>query len=93
MKNNLNSEQVALVTGASSGMGKVTALRLLKDGFKVIAAARRIEQMSDLKKQGAEVVNWDTESGFSISSSGFCQPGQAVGVAPAQTALSFVGRL
>lgn len=45
--------QVALVTGASSGMGKVIAERLIQDGLTVIVAARRLEPMDDLKAQGA----------------------------------------
>ena len=49
----------ALVTGASSGMGKATAARLLRDGFTVYAVARRIEQMRDLEKLGATVVAAD----------------------------------
>lgn len=36
-------QKVAIVTGASTGIGKGTALRLAKRGVKVYAAARRIE--------------------------------------------------
>jgi len=46
-------KKVALVTGASSGIGKATAQRLLKDGLTVYVAARRVEKMEDLKSQGA----------------------------------------
>lgn len=67
MKNNTYLKNVALVTGASSGMGKVIAVRLLQDGFTVIAAARRTEQMSDLKKLGAEVIPLDISKEESIS--------------------------
>lgn len=48
-----------LVTGASSGMGKATAERLLRDGFTVWAVARRVEEMRDLEKLGATVVAVD----------------------------------
>ena len=37
------SPKVALVTGASSGMGKDFALRLKQDGLIVYAAARRVD--------------------------------------------------
>ena len=42
--------KVALVTGASSGIGKSTAIELAENGFIVYAAARRTEKMEDLKK-------------------------------------------
>jgi len=67
MKNIARSKEIALVTGASSGMGKVIAIRLLQDGFNVVAAARRTEQMSDLKKLGAEIVQLDISKEERIS--------------------------
>ena len=37
--------KVALVTGASAGIGKASALALLKDGWNVVFTARRVENM------------------------------------------------
>ena len=48
-----------LVTGASSGMGKETAKRLLQDGHTVYVAARRLEQMQDLQAMGAIALKMD----------------------------------
>jgi NAD(P)-dependent dehydrogenase (short-subunit alcohol dehydrogenase family) len=31
---------VAIVTGAGSGMGRATAIRLARDGYRVVAAER-----------------------------------------------------
>jgi NAD(P)-dependent dehydrogenase (short-subunit alcohol dehydrogenase family) len=41
---------IAIVTGASSGIGGATALQLLKDGYRVYGAARR--KMSELEAAG-----------------------------------------
>ena len=63
----LKSEQkVAIVTGASSGIGRETVLQLVKNGYQVHAGARRLEAMSDLKNAGAYVHHLDLTSPESI---------------------------
>lgn len=52
-------KKVALVTGASSGMGKETAMRLLQEGLVVYGAARRVDQMEDLRALGAIPLKMD----------------------------------
>lgn len=52
-------KKIALVTGASSGIGKETAKKLIKEGLTVYAAARRVELMSDLENMGATVIKMD----------------------------------
>lgn len=51
--------KTALVTGASSGMGKEIAKRLIKDGFQVYVAARQLERMDDLAVLGARPLRMD----------------------------------
>jgi short-subunit dehydrogenase len=52
-------KKVAIITGASSGMGKSTAFELQKKGYKVYGMARRTEKMNDLKEKGMEIVSLD----------------------------------
>lgn len=52
-------KKTALVTGASSGMGKEIAKRLLADGFQVYVAARSVDKMSDIADLGAIPVRMD----------------------------------
>lgn len=47
---NLNGK-IALVTGASSGIGAATAAKLAEAGAKVGIAARRTDKLEDLKKK------------------------------------------
>ena len=47
--------RTVLITGASSGIGRITALQLLKRGWTVHAAARRVDAMQDLRGRGAVV--------------------------------------
>ena len=58
MNNNNNkiSQKVAVVTGSSSGIGRTTALALVKEGIKVAIAARR-------DKEGEETLRLIKESG------------------------------
>jgi len=52
-------KKVALVTGASAGIGKAVVRRLLADGWTVYGAARRIGNMEDIQAQGAQVLAMD----------------------------------
>src|SRR4051794_37533045 len=53
------SQKVALVTGASSGIGQATALRLHAAGLIVYGVARRIDRMQHLEKQGIKTLAMD----------------------------------
>jgi NADP-dependent 3-hydroxy acid dehydrogenase YdfG len=48
----MQNKEVILVTGASSGMGRETAIKLAEQGYIVYAAARRINKLSELKLHG-----------------------------------------
>ncbi|RWX69481.1 oxidoreductase [Mesorhizobium sp. M4B.F.Ca.ET.089.01.1.1] len=59
-------KRTALVTGASSGMGKEIAKRLIQDGFQVYVAARQIDRMEDLAALGARPLRMDISKGAEI---------------------------
>lgn len=52
-------QKVALVTGASAGIGKSIVQRLLKEGWTVYGGARRVDSMADIQAQGAHVLSLD----------------------------------
>ena len=59
--------KTALVTGASSGIGKSAVEMFLDAGVRVYAAARRLEKMQDLEAMGAVVLKMDVTSEESIT--------------------------
>jgi NAD(P)-dependent dehydrogenase (short-subunit alcohol dehydrogenase family) len=59
-------QHVALVTGASSGIGRATASRLAEADHTVYAVARRVDRMSDLAEQGLRTVSADVTDDGSL---------------------------
>lgn len=53
------SKKVAIVTGASSGIGYDAAIELKKSGFIVYGAARRLERLKELESKGVKIVQVD----------------------------------
>lgn len=47
--------RIALVTGATSGIGRATAVALAKAGYHIIATGRRTERLQELQQQITEV--------------------------------------
>lgn len=55
----MKQRKVLLITGASSGMGKDTAIHLIKEGHIVYGAARRVDQMRELQELGGHALALD----------------------------------
>jgi NADP-dependent 3-hydroxy acid dehydrogenase YdfG len=47
--------KLAVVTGASSGIGAATAKALAADGFTVMASARRLDRLNELAKENSNI--------------------------------------
>jgi NAD(P)-dependent dehydrogenase (short-subunit alcohol dehydrogenase family) len=62
MSDSKNKNKVALVTGASAGIGKSIVRRLLREGWTVYGAARRVDKMEDIQSEGAKVLSLDVTS-------------------------------
>jgi NAD(P)-dependent dehydrogenase (short-subunit alcohol dehydrogenase family) len=59
--------KAVLITGCSSGIGHATAQRLLADGWKVYASARKPETIDDLASAGATTLALDVTDEQSMS--------------------------
>ena len=62
----------ALVTGASSGIGRETAIKLAKEGFQVIASGRRSERLTELAKQNSQIIPRPVDLADSQALESFC---------------------
>lgn len=60
------TDKTALVTGASSGIGAATALRLHGLGYTVYGAARRLDRLQDLAAQGIRPLAMDVTDDTSM---------------------------
>jgi len=59
--------KTVLVTGASAGIGKATAILLAQNGYNVYGAARRTEKMQDLKSYGIKPIALDVTKDESVT--------------------------
>jgi len=59
-------KRVALITGASSGIGKSAAILLHNAGFKVYGAVRGVEKMDELKASNISTISLDLTNDDSI---------------------------
>ncbi len=65
----MNSNRpIALITGASSGIGRETALLLSQNGYTVYGVARRLDRLKDLEVSGIRVLSMDLTVPESIDS-------------------------
>lgn len=59
--------KTVLVTGASAGIGKATAILLAQNGYNVYGAARKTDKMQDLKNYGIKPIALDATKEESVT--------------------------
>ncbi len=66
------TQGTALVTGASSGIGRETAIKLAKEGFQVIAVARRSERLAELANKTRNIIPRPVDLSDALALENFC---------------------
>ena len=64
---NSKTKRVALITGASSGIGKDFALKLLAKGYVVYGGARRVERMGAIESAGGSILAMDVTDDLTMT--------------------------
>src|SRR4051812_11246455 len=59
--------KTVLITGASSGIGKATAIHLAQNGYLVFGAARRVDRLQALNDYGIKTLPLDVTNDDSIT--------------------------
>ena len=63
----MSARRIAVVTGASAGIGAATARRLAHEGFTIVAGARRRDRLEDLAREiDATILELDVREADSI---------------------------
>lgn len=59
-------KKTVLITGASAGIGRATAIYLAENGYNVYGAARRVEKLAELKAYGIKPIALDVTEDRSV---------------------------
>lgn len=65
---NNQMKKVVLITGASSGIGRETAIQLARNGYTVYGTARRKDKLGSLSSHGVRILEMDVTDDHSMMS-------------------------
>lgn len=68
------SKKIIFITGVTSGVGRETARRFIKEGWKVIGTGRRQSRLDELAAELAEISSPSVSTSPSVTSWWKCLP-------------------